>query len=81
MKNVLRYKQIEPIIGLIDDFEEFINKMEKRKEQLEELKDDLLIYTDPEFLESLKRAEEDVKAGRIKVCKTSKERRELFNSL
>jgi len=81
MKNVLRYKQIEPIIGLIDDFEEFINKMEKRKEQLEELKDDLLIYTDPEFLESLKRAEEDVKAGRITVCKTSKERRELFNSL
>ena len=77
----MRYKQIEPIIGLIDDFEEFINKMEKRKEQLEELKDELLIYRDVEFMESLKRADEDVNAGRVTRCNTADERRKLFESL
>jgi len=74
-------KEIEPIIGLINDFEDFFVKIEKRKEQLEELKENIMIYEDVEFMKSIKRADEDVKKGRIKICGNSSDRKKLFESL
>lgn len=74
-------KEIEPIIGLINDFEDFFVKIEKRKEQLEELKENIMIYEDVEFMKSIKRADEDVKKGRIKICRNSSDRKKLFESL
>jgi hypothetical protein len=48
--------------------EEFIGKLEKRKEELEELKDELLIYSDKEFIESISRGLKDLEEGRFKRC-------------
>ena len=70
-----------PLIMTINDIELFIDRMEKRKGDLEELKDDILIYSDREFMDSLKRAEEDVKEGRVKQFKDKKEFDEYFEKL
>ncbi|MFQ6061669.1 MAG: hypothetical protein ACE5J9_00615 [Methanosarcinales archaeon] len=48
-------------------FEKFIDKLNKRKEELEELKDDLLIYNDPEFMESIKRGLKDLEKKKKKL--------------
>ena len=69
------------LIDLISDFEEFINKLEKRKEELEMLKDDLLIYDDLEFMESIKKGISEADSGYTVKCKDSGERKQLFDSL
>ncbi len=69
------------LIGLISDFEEFIDKLEKRKEELEMLKDDLLIYGDPEFMASIKKGISEAESGDTVKCKDIKERKKLFESL
>ena len=43
------------ILNIIEDFEEFIGKLERRREELEDFKDELLIYSDSEFMESIRR--------------------------
>ncbi len=35
------------ILDIINDFEEFIDRLAIRKDELSELKDELLIYNDP----------------------------------
>ena len=70
-----------PFLEMVDDFETFLDKLEKRREQLEEVRDELLIYSNPEFMESLRRADEDSKAGRVTHCKDMKEVEKLFKSL
>jgi len=86
--NTVKHKELEPLIGAISDIEDFlrnasklVGRMEERKEGLESLKDELLIYSDEEFMQGLRRAEEDIKAGRITRCNTSAERKRLFDSL
>lgn len=69
------------LIDLISDFEDFINKLEKRKEELELLKDDLLIYSDPEFMESIKKGINEAESGCTAKCEGIQERKKLFDSL
>ena len=69
------------IIDIIEDFEEFIEKLEKRKGELEELKDYLLIYRDEEFLESIQRGRRDFKERRSRKCRDLGEVKSLFREL
>lgn len=69
------------LLDLISDFEDFINKLEKRKEELEMLKDDLLIYSDPEFMASIKKGISEAESGDTVKCKDSHDRKKLFESL
>ncbi len=69
------------LIDLISDFEEFISKLEKRKEDLEMLKDDLLIYSDPEFMKSIKKGISEAESGYTVKCEDIQERKKLFDSL
>jgi len=41
------------IRGMINDFEWFVDILAMRKDELRELKDELLIYHDPAFMESV----------------------------
>ena len=70
-----------PLAGMIEDFDSFFEKLEKRKEELDEIRDDILIYGDPAFLESIRRADEDAAAGRVKRCRNASEISRLFESL
>jgi len=58
------------ILEIIEDFEDFITKLEKRKDELEELKDELLIYSDSEFMESIRRGHEEAEKGETVKCET-----------
>ncbi|MDI9610884.1 MAG: hypothetical protein QFX36_06105 [Archaeoglobales archaeon] len=69
------------LLEIIDDIENFIKQLEKRKEELEELKDQLLIFSDPEFIESIRRGLKDFEEGKIKSCKDLTEVRKLFENL
>ena len=69
------------LLDLISDFEDFINKLEKRKEELEVLKDDLLIYSDPGFMESIKKGIDDAESGNTVKCEDRIDRKKLFESL
>ncbi len=69
------------LIDLISDFEDFISKLEKRKVELELLKDDLLIYSDPEFMESIRKGISEDESGYTVKCKDSQERKKLFDSI
>jgi len=69
------------LLDLISDFEDFITKLERRKEELELLKDDLLIYSDPEFMESIKKGISEAQSGDTVKCKNFQERKKLFESL
>ena len=71
----------KPFIGMIEDFETFLDKLEKRREQLDDIRDDLLIYKDPVFLESIRRADADAREGRMKHCSNAAEIKRLFRSL
>ncbi len=42
------------ILDVINDFEEFIDRLAMRKDELGELKDELLMYNDPAFMKSIK---------------------------
>jgi len=69
------------LLAIISDFEDFITKLEKRKEELELLKDDLLIYSDPEFMESIKKGISEAQSGQTVKCKNIREMKKLFESL
>jgi len=69
------------LLDLISDFEDFITKIERRKEELELLKDDLLIYSDPEFMESIKKGIIEAQNGDTVKCKNFQDRKKLFESL
>ena len=69
------------LLDLIYDFEDFITKLERRKEELELLKDDLLIYSDPEFMESIKKGISEAQSGHTVKCKNIREMKKLFESL
>jgi len=69
------------LLDLISDFEEFITKIERRKEELQLLKDDLLIYSDPEFMESIKKGINEAQSGKTVKCKNIQDRKKLFESL
>lgn len=69
------------LLDILEDFEEFISKLENRRAELEDLKDELLIYRDLEFMESITRGLEEMERGETVTCKDSKELSELFDSL
>ena len=71
----------KPLVGMMEDFEAFFERLEKRKEELDEIRDELLIYGDPAFLESIRRADADAAAGRVKRCRNASEISRLFESL
>lgn len=58
------------ILDMICDFEEL----------LEELKDDLLIYNDPEFMESIKRGLKDLEKKEVVKCEDMVLVKKLFES-
>ena len=58
-----------------------IGKLERRREELEELKDELLLYNDTEFMESIKRGREELKKGETITCEDEVEMDKLFKSL
>jgi hypothetical protein len=69
------------ILSIIGDFEEFLRKLESRRAELEELKDELMIYSDPEFMESIRRGLEEAKKGETIRCESEDEIDRLFKSL
>lgn len=69
------------LIDIVRDIEEFIEKLEKRRGELEELKEEVLIYSDEEFMESIKRGLKDLEEGRFKRCESLKDIDELFEKL
>jgi predicted translin family RNA/ssDNA-binding protein len=69
------------ILNIIGDFEEFMSKLESRREELEKLKDELMIFNDPEFMESIERGLEEVKKGETVRCDSEDEMDRLFKSL
>ena len=71
----------KPLAGMIEDFDSFFEKLEKRKEALDEIRDEILIYGDPAFLESIRRADEDAAAGKVSRCRNASEISRLFESL
>ena len=69
------------LLELISDFEDFIDRLEKRKADLEELKDELLIYSDPEFMESIEIGLRESEIGDTVRCDDLKAISELFDSV
>ncbi|VVB92652.1 Uncharacterised protein [uncultured archaeon] len=63
------------------NFVDLIDKLEKRKEELELLKDDLLIYSDPKFMASIKKGIGEAESGDTVKCKDSHDVKKLFESL
>ncbi len=47
----------------------------KKKEKLDVLKDDLLIYSDPGFMESIKKGIDDAKSGKTVKCEDRTDRK------
>jgi len=69
------------VLDLISDFEEFIDRLAVRKNELGELKDELLIYNDPEFMKSIQTGLKEVEEGAVVKCKDMEEVKNLFESL
>ncbi|NAS89371.1 hypothetical protein C4E24_06505 [ANME-1 cluster archaeon AG-394-G21] len=66
------------ILNIIEDFEEFIGKLERRREELEDFKDELLIYSDLEFMESIRRGVEEAENCETVKCENESEMDKLF---
>ncbi|RLI99035.1 MAG: hypothetical protein DRP06_04325 [Candidatus Aenigmatarchaeota archaeon] len=58
-----------------------IGKFEKRKERLEELKDEILVYNDEESKDSINRGLKYLKEGRFKRCESSGNIKKLFEGI
>ncbi len=69
------------ILDIISDFEEFIDRLAMRKNELVELKDELLIYNDPAFMKSIKTGLKEVEEGAVVKCEDMGELKDLFKSL
>jgi len=62
------------------DVEVYIRKINQMESMLEELKRGLFAF-DKEFQESVKRGEQDIKEGKVTICKTEKDLDKFFASL
>ena len=69
------------ILDIINDFEEFIDRLAMKKNELRELKDELLIYNDPAFMKSIKTGLKEAEEGAVVKCEDVKEVRNFFKSL
>jgi len=69
------------ILDLINDFDEFIDRLAMRKDELRELKDELLIYNDPAFMKSIKTGLKEAEEGAVIKCEDVEEVKNLFESL
>ena len=69
------------ILDTINDFEEFIDRLAMRKDELRELKDELLIYNDPAFMKSIKTGLKEAEGRRVVKCEDVEEVKSLFESL
>ena len=69
------------ILDIINDFEEFIDRLAMRKDELRELKDELLIYNDPAFMKSIKTGLKEAEEGAVVKCEDAGEVKTLFESL
>jgi hypothetical protein len=69
------------ILSVIGDVEEFLDRLESRREALEELKDELLIYSDIEFMDSIRRGLAEVDRGETIKCESEEEMDRLFKSI
>ena len=52
-----------------------------RKDELKELKDELLIHNDPAFMKSIKTGIKEAEEGTVVKCKDMDEVKNLFKSL
>ncbi len=66
------------ILDMINNFEEFIDRLAIRKNELE---DELLIYNDPAFMKSIKTGLKEAEEGAVVKCEDVKEVRNFFKSL
>lgn len=69
------------MLDIIEDIENFIRQLEKRRGELEELKDEILIFSDAEFIDSIQRGLSDLEQGRSKVCSNLEEVKKLFEDI
>ena len=69
------------ILNIINDFEEFIDRLAVRKGELGELKDELLIYNDPAFMESIKSGLKEAEERAVVKCEDVEEMKNLFELL
>ena len=65
------------ILDIINDFEEFIDRLTMRKDELE---DELLIYNDPAFMKSIKTGLKEAEGGAVVKCEDVEEVKNLFKS-
>ena len=66
---------------ITNNFEEFIDRLTMRKDELRELKDRLLIYNDPAFMESIKTGIKEAEEGAVVKCEDAGGVKTLFESL
>ena len=69
------------LLNFQKDFTSFRQLVEEKSKNLEEELEELLILNNKDLIESMKRADEDIKAGRVTTCKTDKEIDNFFDSL
>ncbi len=62
------------------DVKDYIKKINQVESMLEEIKQGFYIF-DKNFQESIKRGENDIKEGRVTICKTEEDLDEFFASL
>ncbi|MBA1343501.1 MAG: hypothetical protein C5S52_07890 [ANME-2 cluster archaeon] len=65
------------IRDIINDFEEFIDRLTMRKDELE---DELLIYNDPAFMKSIKTGLKGAEDGAVVKCEDAEEVKTLLES-
>jgi len=61
------------LLSVIEDFEEFLDRLESRREALEELKDELLIFSDREFMDSIRQGLADLDKRETIKCESEEE--------
>jgi len=69
------------LLNFQKDFTSFRQLVEEKSKNLEEELEELLILNNKDLMESMKRADEDIKAGRVTACRTDKEIDDFFDSL
>jgi len=69
------------LLSVIEDFEEFLDRLESRREALEELKDELLIFSDREFMDSIRQGLADLDKRETIKCESEEEMDRFFHSI